>query len=260
MTSEVQEWRLSTLLLKETDSLFTINKPSGIHSISHGLSTQSIAAMLLRHDPYQAEAGANNEEAGLVNRLDFETTGLLVAARTRIVWNRIHEAFVSSAIEKEYLIAVEGVFPSSVTLSGTISSRYRRSKKVIFTPLELLKKDEEGEERRTQPCRAHFKRMLYNSHLDLSVARVTTSTGRRHQVRVMASSIGFPLLGDTLYGSKRSPEKFVQFLAARGVHMTSQGSFFLHAERIIFPSTLHDLATILTAPLCQPIAALIASE
>ena len=130
---------------------------------------------------------------------------------------------------KEYLAIIEGSFTKKLKHNAFIGSRYRGSQKVTISEKER-------------------KRFLYaelTAQLELkltdkiSLVRVRTAYGRRHQVRAQLAALGFPLLGDTLYGAKKKTSTLSNKLP----------KFVLHAEKITLNSVaLRELASNYLAP------------
>lgn len=223
--------QLPSIEILLTDPLFLVlNKPALVHSVRSDKSDHiSVVDWLEREFPECLSASANPNEGGLVHRLDFETSGALIVARSREVWDAFREQFQSGGIEKEYLVLLDNDLKESRSIEGFIGTDARRGKKVYFS---VDSRD------RYLPATASFEPV---SRLgERSLARVHMQTGRRHQVRVMARWMGHTLSGDTLYGSnsKFSGE-------------SSAPPFFLHASRLVFrsPATKEPLSV--DAPLPQ---------
>jgi 23S rRNA pseudouridine1911/1915/1917 synthase len=134
-------------------------------------------------------AGGEAERAGIVHRLDRDTSGLLVVARTERAHERLQRAISERRVEREYLALVEGLPPSR---SGTIEAPIGRDPRVR-TRMTLGGAG-------AREARTHFtlERALERS----SLLRVRLDTGRTHQIRVHMSAIGHPVCGDPEYGTK----------------------------------------------------------
>ena len=129
-----------------------------------------------------------------VNRLDRETSGLVLMARTPETASLLSGLFASRQVEKTYLAAVFGTFPEgAVRLDGWLSSdpASQVRKKRRFTA------DNPGTED-AEACSTEFTRLL--THGGYSLVSCRPHTGRLHQIRATLCSAGFPLLGDKLYG------------------------------------------------------------
>jgi 23S rRNA pseudouridine1911/1915/1917 synthase len=146
-------------------------------------------------------AGGEPERAGIVHRLDRDTSGLLVVSRSQEVHRRLQAALAGRRIEREYLALVEGRPPAR---TGTIEAPIGRDPRIRtrmavggLSPRE---------------ARTHFtlERALAGS----SLLRLRLETGRTHQIRVHLQAIGHPVLGDPEYGTPGTLGLERQFLHA----------------------------------------------
>lgn len=170
-------------VLWSSGACFALNKPRFIHSVrGRGHSVEDC----LEHLTGIEGAG----EATPVNRLDFETSGLLLCVTSSVELQKWRELYKKHLVEKTYLALVHGRLHKSQNISGYLGSRYRGSSKVSFS--SSLKKRFLFAESLVQP-------MSYSEHHDLTLVSILTRYGRRHQVRVHCQTLGHPLLGDELY-------------------------------------------------------------
>lgn len=159
----------------------------------------------LLHEFQTLSAVSGDERPGIVHRLDRDTSGVLVVARTDAAHRALTEQFAERTVEKTYVALVQGV----VRLDhGHIRS------KIVRDPVRrtrMTARLDRGREAHTEyRVRERFAR---HTLLD-----VTIHTGRTHQIRVHLASLGHPVAGDALYGAAR----------------TEHGRFFLHARRLSF--------------------------
>jgi 23S rRNA pseudouridine1911/1915/1917 synthase len=160
----------------------------------------------------------------LVNRLDRETSGIVVAALSAEAASYAQSLMVERRILKEYAVLVEGRFPDSLRAIGYLtrdeSSPVRKQLKFVGT--------ETGTE--TSPpgssgCETLFT--LVNSRDDgTSLVRAKPVTGRTHQIRATLRSLGYPVVGDKLYGT--DPTVFLRFIAGT---MTDEDRSTLRLDR-----------------------------
>jgi 23S rRNA pseudouridine1911/1915/1917 synthase len=168
----------------EDDDLLVVDKPAGVvvHP-ARGHRTGTLAQALAG----RAAGGEEPWRAGIVHRLDRDTSGLLVVAKSDEVHRALKALLAERKLRREYLALVDG-HPSA--RSGTIDApigRHRRDR--------VLMSIDTGEPRE---ARTHFtlERLLPASAL----LRVVLETGRTHQIRVHMAAIGHPVCGDPLYG------------------------------------------------------------
>lgn len=188
----------------EDDVLLIVDKPAGVvvHP-ARGHATGTLAQAL-------AGRGAGGDDpwrAGIVHRLDKDTSGLLVVAKSDAVHRALKAELASRQLRREYLALVDGRVPSR---TGTIDAPIGRD------PRNRLRMSVEADDVRA--ARTHFEteRVLPGATL----LRVFLETGRTHQIRVHMAAIGHPVSGDPLYGT---PGRY-------GLRRQ-----FLHAQRLAFP-------------------------
>lgn len=192
------ESTLPPKIIYEDEDLLVLDKPAGIHSVSQSKSNEESLAMWLVSRNSSLEAiGKNVGDSGLVQRLDFETTGLILTAKSQRIWESLHQLIMLGALEKHYFCLVEGKLKADkIELSSFIGSPYRRGKKVRVYP-KMPRKPHRALEAKTT-----FENLRSNKNV--SILRAYAPTARRHQIRAHAASIGHALVGDTLYGSSMS--------------------------------------------------------
>lgn len=238
-------WNLRDGLLYEDDDLLIVNKPCGIHSVEQRESDcASVAAALASYLPSLRTVSRDPLESGLVQRLDFETSGALIAAKNSSVWQRLRELLQEGEIKKHYLLLVEGIMTRSAEVSTLLGSRYRHSKKVS------LLDEHSGSSgsritniRSALPAETNFQPLWSSADLHVTLLEARAPTARRHQIRAHAAHLGHPLLGDELYGSKRALAAVLGDQRPPGVP-----GFFLHAERVEFLHPGNDSTLKISAP------------
>jgi 23S rRNA pseudouridine1911/1915/1917 synthase len=155
-------------------------------------------------------AGGDPERAGIVHRLDRDTSGLFVVARSEEAHRRLQRALAARRIEREYLALVEGRPPAR---SGTIEAPVGRDPRVRTR----MAVGGAG----PREARTHF--VLERALPTTSLLRLNLDTGRTHQIRVHLQAIGHPVCGDPEYGS---------------AGMLGLERQFLHATRLAFEHPL----------------------
>ena len=171
-------------VIYEDPSLFIVNKPAGL--VVHpgaGNPRSTLQNALLSLDP----ALANLPRAGIVHRLDKETSGLLVVARTPAAHLRLTKALAGHEVEREYEAVVIGV----LTAGGTVDAPIDRH------PVDRLRMAVRASGRAAVSHYRVIERFRAQTHV-----RVHLESGRTHQIRVHMTHAGFPLVGDPLYGKR----------------------------------------------------------
>lgn len=189
-------------ILFEDDDILLINKPLGL-VVHHGAGVESntLYDYLIERYPNVSDEFKNDFRMGIVHRLDKDTTGLMVIAKNIESATNLIEQFKAHSIKKEYTALCYAFFN---TLSGTIDAPLGRSKsnRKKFS----IQKDGSGKN-----AISHYEvedQFLYgkNNKNAIALLKVTIETGRTHQIRVHMSSIGHPVVNDTVYGKNRWKE------------------------------------------------------
>ena len=168
----------------EDAALIVVNKPAGL--VVHpgaGNRAGTLQNALLHHAPELAEV----PRSGLVHRLDKDTSGLLVVARTLEAHTKLVAALQAREFEREYLAVVNGV----MTGGGTVDAPLGRH----ATDRLLMSVREDG-----RTAVTHYRVLKrYRAHTQVAVQ---LETGRTHQIRVHLAHIRYPIVGDPVYGRR----------------------------------------------------------
>lgn len=239
----------SLSILFEDAHCFALNKSAGIHSVSlpHD-EKDTLAARLLVALPELASAAEKPSDGGLVQRLDFETSGVLLGAKSRVAWTALHAQLAAGEIEKSYVALVEGKLIRDTAVNNYLGNSNRRAKSVKVFNEKPRDKD------RALPARSRFVVLHYFPNLEASLVRVFAPTARRHQVRAHAASLGHPLVGDALYGSTRSVSSLTAPIGLPNGCVAS--TFLLHAEKLEFLHPITKESVTVEAPPPQMFEAL----
>ena len=202
----------------EDDHLLVVDKPAGlvVHPApghEHGTLAQLLAG--------KAGGGEDEWRAGIVHRLDRDTTGLMVVAKTGEAHRLLKDAIQSRDVRREYTALVEGRPPSR---SGTIDAPIGRDRRVRT---RISTDTSEPREART-----HFE--IVSELAATTLLRVVLETGRTHQIRVHLKEIGHPVCGDPEYGRPG---------------MLGLERQFLHASRLAFSHPISGEPLDLVSPL-----------
>jgi len=210
----------------EDDHLLVVDKPAGlvVHPAAGNFDGTLVNA-LLYHCAGKLSGIGGVARPGIVHRIDKDTSGLLVVAKTDVAHEGLAKQFAAHSIDRRYLAVVSAVPKAS---GGTVDAPLARSatnrKKIAIV-----------EGNRGKRAVTHWKRL--NVLKDAALVECRLETGRTHQVRVHMASIGHPLLGDPVYG--RSGKTHGKLLKELGFHRQA-----LHAAELGFthPVTKHRLS------------------
>lgn len=204
--------RLVVHVLYEDAAVIALDKPAGMPS--HALradETETIANFLLARHPELATVGKNDREPGLVHRLDTDTSGVLLVARTANAYAALRQQFAARQVTKEYLALVQGDIALPGEVRTPIAHDPRNRRKMRACP-------ERADHLRPRPAITHYAPIERFGGCTLLSVRIPT--GVRHQIRVHLASIGHAVVGDRLYGMDARQ-------AAPSRHL-------LHACRLVF--------------------------
>jgi 23S rRNA pseudouridine1911/1915/1917 synthase len=203
-------------VLYADEALVAMVKPFGVpsHPLDPG-ERGTLANALVARYPECAGAGDDPREGGLAHRLDTDTSGLILAARTSDDWRKLRQAFGAGQVHKRYLALVTGSPPPR----GSVDMPLHHAGK-------LVKPIPHGE------LDAHTRFSLVKQGEEMALLRVEAETGRMHQIRAHLAFLGHPLVGDVLYGGP-----------------AREGGHFLHAAEIGFPHPRDGREMVLKAPL-----------
>ncbi|MBI4428665.1 MAG: RluA family pseudouridine synthase [Ignavibacteriales bacterium] len=172
----------------EDDQLLVVNKPAGmVTHPAYGNYSGTLVNALLYHT--QKLSGVNTElRPGIVHRLDKDTSGLMVVAKTDAAHHLLAQQFSRRTIGREYVALVWGLFKQP---RGTIEASLGRSKK-----------DRKKVTVTTEGKHAVTEFEVLEQFDFLSLVRLKLKTGRTHQIRVHLAHRGHPVFGDTTYGGR----------------------------------------------------------
>ena len=213
-------------IVHQDDAVIVINKPPGlvVHPAA-GNWSGTLLNGLLHHDP----ALARVPRAGIVHRLDKDTSGLMVVARTEAAQLDLVRQLQARTVGREYVALAQGRVPHDGTVDAPLGRHPRVRTKMAVVP----------EERGGKLAITHYKvieRMALHTLVECRL-----ETGRTHQIRVHMQSIGFPLEGDTIYGARN--------VAAMLHAVQAFNRQALHARRLAFVHPLTGKPVAFEAPL-----------
>lgn len=196
--AEAQPQDIPLDVVFEDDHLIVVNKPAGmvVHPAA-GNPDGTLVNALLHHCAGQLSGIGGVARPGIVHRIDKDTSGLLVVAKTDAAHEGLATQFADHSIHRRYF-AVCGGHPSPV--EGTIQTRLGRSDANRKKMAVLEKNSSRGKHAIT-----HYS--VQQGYAEAALLECRLETGRTHQVRVHCASIGHALLGDPLYGRTPKPLK-----------------------------------------------------
>ncbi len=239
-------------ILYEDEGLFVIDKPSNLPVHPAGrYFFNTLLVHLKTHgfqDPLKAE-----REYFLVHRIDKETSGILVLAKTREVCADLTKQFADRQTEKRYLAIARGITPEQFKVDACMR---RHTKSVIELKMMTVPEDHEG----AMTALTQFKRLEVqtNPRGTYSLVECLPKTGRQHQIRVHLDHAGHAIIGDKLYGFPE--EEALRFFERRHLTPEAQARLVLHrhalhAAGIRFRHPLTGLMTQFESPLPQDLRA-----
>jgi len=221
--------RIRLDIVYEDDAVLVINKPAGlvVHPGS-GNWRGTLLNALLHHSPALAQI----PRAGIVHRLDKDTSGLLVVAKTLQAQTALVRQLQARTVKREYLALVHGAVRSGGEIAAPIGrDRRRRTRMAVVAS--------------GKPALTRYK--VAQRFADATLLECSLATGRTHQIRVHMQSLGHPLFGDPVYRGKRG----------RGA--PEFGRQALHAARLEFIHPVSGAPVRFEAPLPEDFRALLAA-
>jgi 23S rRNA pseudouridine1911/1915/1917 synthase len=208
-------------VIYEDDALLAVNKPAGmvVHP-APGHPSGTLVNGLLAYCPELANVG-RLERAGLVHRLDKDTSGVILVAKAPGAYKALQRQFKRRQVHKVYVALAEGTVEPREGIIEAPVGRDRRERKRMAV------------RRSGRPAVTRYRTTRrFKNH---TLLEVEPRTGRTHQIRVHLSWMGYPLVGDQVYGRRRQP-----LLGHR---------HFLHAQEIRFTHPTTEEEMVLSAPL-----------
>ena len=184
-------------IIHEDDDVLVVDKPAGM--VVHpgaGHASATLAAAALAHAPAIATVGGARRP-GIVHRLDKDTSGLLVVAKTQRAYDTLTRQLAARTVKRRYVAIVHGrMRAASGVVDAPIGRDPRHRQRMAVLPT--------GKGKRAVTRWRVVERFPHFTELAVSL-----ETGRTHQIRVHLASLGHPVVGDAVYGGKsRSPVPF----------------------------------------------------
>lgn len=216
-------------IIYEDEILLVVNKPAGM--VVHpalGHTSGTLVNAVLAHCPQVADVGGP-ERAGVVHRLDKDTSGLILIAKDEQTRDALQRQFKRRQVSKTYLALVEGqVEPREGVIEAPVGRDKRHRKRMAVV---------------RQGRRARTTYRVIEHFTDHTLLEVHPHTGRTHQVRVHLAWLGYPIVGDPVYGHRRQ--------------RLLKGRHFLHAAGLRFTHPTLGQEVTFQAPLPSKLAAIL---
>jgi len=209
---EVEAENIPLDIVYEDEDIIVINKPAGmvVHP-APGHASGTLVNALLHHAPEIAVGGSLRP--GIVHRLDKDTSGLMVVAKTDRARNTLVSQWEERSVEKRYIALVSGIIEDDeATIDAPIGRDPMQRQRMAVVPSG-------------RRAVSHLKVLERFPNANATLVQVDIETGRTHQIRVHLAFIGHPIIGDEVYGRVRDNGKRADPRVKRQ---------FLHAARIAF--------------------------
>jgi 23S rRNA pseudouridine1911/1915/1917 synthase len=183
-------------VLFESEDFVIVDKPAGLPTAPLLRTEQrSLAAALLARYPEMQGVGFREREPGLVHRLDTETSGVVLAARSTTAFKAARALFESSLIDKRYLAVV----PVGLQAQGELETLLGPDRS---DPRRVRVYDADGD---GYAKLAHTRYRVVQSSSQFALVELSVERAFRHQIRAHLAHLGFPIAGDALYGGPAVP-------------------------------------------------------
>lgn len=179
--------------IDKSDLVLVFDKPKKIHSYPHSYSEHDNVLSFFRSLNIPIDHNLKNNDRGLLYRLDYETSGLMIYVCDEVLLQELRDQFSTLVKEKIYQVVVSGKYDGPSTLVHFIKGSGPKNSKMI----EARNGDIEAVRAELKICESD-----YDSNLDVTKLKVQLLSGHRHQIRVQLSLMNHPIVGDPVYGGR----------------------------------------------------------
>ncbi len=197
-------------IIYQDDDFMVIDKPAGLVTTpADSISEPTVSEIL------QTEFGNQLDRGGVVHRLDKDTSGILLAAKTQQAFDALQDQFRERTIHKNYLALVHQFIKDKGTIEGNIARNPENrekftvleSGKEAVTDFELVDKYQMTDQKMLELFpdfnSIQRRKMAKTNYSQFSLVSLFPKTGRTHQIRVHLKHINFPIVGDEKYGGRK---------------------------------------------------------
>jgi len=209
---------LPLTVLHTDDGLLALDKPAGVSM--HPLAPNergTLANAVLGRFPDVMGASPEERCPGLVHRLDKETSGVVLWARKRAVFDGLRAQFAARTVIKRYHALLDGFVEGEGELAVPLAHDPADARRMLATPYPA-----EAEELKARPALTRYRALGHGDGATL--VEVEIPTGVMHQIRAHFGFVGFPVRGDTLYGAADAGLSGRHFLHASSIGITHPGT------------------------------------
>jgi 23S rRNA pseudouridine1911/1915/1917 synthase len=236
----------SLSIIFEDQHLLVVNKPAGV--VTAPSDTTKVPSLVeIIADKYQIDL----ERAGIVHRLDKDTSGLLLVARDQASLEALQAQFKERTVSKEYTALAHGHILEAITVDQPIMRNPSEREKFIthpdgreaqteFIPLDQFTlTPEQLTEMFPDYPKIQMRKLSSNNYGQFTLLQCRPKTGRTHQIRVHLKHLGHPIVGDAKYGGRKTARQDHRWCARQ----------FLHASQISFNHPVTEERLTFSAPL-----------
>lgn len=181
--------------------VFTKNPNQFIHPLTYDEGDNCLS-YIRQTRPSLLNVNVDNYDRGLLYRLDYETSGVVIYVKSNELYKKLRESFGTIAKEKKYWCWVEGEMGLEKSFTHLFDSRDEKGKRVVVRDGGVGVLGELA----TRP-------LQFNKEAHMTLVEVTLKTGLRHQIRAQLAHLGYPLVGDTFYGGRPAQRLYLHALS-----------------------------------------------